>query len=163
MEWPQWSQEPGRRHLWDVNIVSSVTLAWSDLESWYSELYRASLFKERWSGLDATLRPMYGGSCHQRQFPLITHMSDVPLLPSYSTTMKTVQPFNADYILLIWKNSNVEETNGRVWCTDSSLGGSHRPRQGQTDVDNSEPKMGPRSLRSTFLSLLWSGWFQNLV
>ena len=129
MEWPQWSQEPGRRHLWDVNIVSSVTLAWSDLESWYSEVYRASLFKERWSGLDATLRPMYGGSCHQRQFPLITHMSDVPLLPSYSTTMKTVQLFNADYILLIWKNSNVEETNGRVWCTDSSLGGSHRPRQ----------------------------------
>ena len=134
---------------------------WSDLESWYSELYRASLVKERevkWSwhssGLQTSQRvwrkPL--SACAPSHH---THVRRASLTFLNNNHKAQVKLFNVDYFAHL-KNSNVEETNGRVWWADSSLGGSQGIDRGQTHVDNSAPKMGQDLYDQHFKpSLVW--------
>ena len=145
-----------------------LTGHWSDLESWYSELYRASLFKERRSGLDTrlvvfTCSPI---ACMEEAAisvcPLVTHMSDLTLNSSHQTggmwqIIQCVDYFAHLKKLKCW---------GDKWpCLRNrqQSGWLSRHRQGANRCWQLSTKDGPRSLRSTFSILLWSGWFQNLV
>ena len=135
---------------------------WSDLESWYSELYRASLFKERerWSDPDTVLvfrhhprvwRKLLSASAPSHH----THVRRASLTFLNNHHKVQVKLFNVDYFAHL-KNSNVEETNGHVWWADSSLGGSQGTDRGQTHVDNSAPKMGQDLYDQHFKpSLVW--------
>ena len=134
-----------------------LTGHWSDLESWYSELYRASLFKERWSGLDTSL-VVFTSACMEEAAisvcPLITHMSDVTLDSSHQTggmwqIIQCVDYFAHLKKLKCW---------GDKWpcLRNRQQSGWLSRHRGQTDVDNSAPKTGQDLYDQHFKpSLVW--------
>ena len=105
---------------------------------------------------------VYGGSCYRRLPPLITHMSDVLLLPSSTTTIKFKSNYSTLIILLIWKTPMLRrqmamsDEQTAVWVAlKEQTGGKH--------MLTTQHQRWAKISTINISSLLWSGWFQNLV
>ena len=105
---------------------------------------------------------VYGGSCYRRLPPLITRMSDVLLLPSSTTTIKLKSNYSTLIILLIWKTQMlrrqmaVSDEQTAVWVAlKAQTGGKH--------MLTTQRQRWAKISTINISSLLWSGWFQNLV
>lgn len=171
MEWPQWSQEPGRRHLRDLNIVSSITL---DLAHWLGtdqiwnldiQNFIEQVFSRR-GEVDLTQAWWCSPSACMEEaaisvYPLVTHMSDVTQHQSSDRrgVWQIIQCWlfcSFEKTQMLRRQMAVSEEQTAVWVALKAQTGANRCWQLST-------KDGPRSLRSTFSILLRSGWFQDIV
>ena len=141
---------------------------WSDLESWYSELYRASLFKERerWSDPDTVLvfrhhprvwRKLLSASAPSHH----THVRRASLT-FLNNNHKVRVKFSTLIILLIWKTPMLRrqmamsDEQTAVWVAlKEQTGGKH--------MLTTQHQRWAKISTINISSLLWSGWFQNLV
>ena len=135
-----------------------------DIQNFIEQVFSRREREVKWPDTVLVFRHhlVYGGSCYRRLPPLITHMSDVLLLPSSTTTIKFKSNYSTLIILLIWKTPMLRrqmamsDEQTAVWVAlKEQTGGKH--------MLTTQHQRWAKISTINISSLLWSGWFQNLV